>query len=103
LCRNLGKEKPPGWPLSWWPRTVAAAGARTKEGSLGHQAVSHHRHAIGRRRVGIDPQSYALHLYCDCGRWEASCTFCGYVIAEAKSLISLREARSGLKMGLVAR
>ena len=37
---------------------------------------------IGRRRVGIDPQSYALHLYC--GRWEASCTFCGYVMVEAK-------------------
>ena len=37
---------------------------------------------LGRRRVGLDPQSYALHLYC--GRWEASCTACGYLIAEAK-------------------
>lgn len=39
---------------------------------------------IGRRRVGPEPppEVFALHLYC--GRWEASCTACGYLMVEAK-------------------
>jgi hypothetical protein len=38
--------------------------------------------APGLRRVGLDPDSYALHL--DCGIWRASCTGCGYELAEGR-------------------
>jgi hypothetical protein len=46
-----------------------------------------HRTAIvvplGHHRVGIDPApSTALHL--DCGVWRASCTGCGYELAEGR-------------------
>ena len=37
----------------------------------------------GRRRVGLpDPDPFALHL--DCGVWGASCTGCGYELAEGR-------------------
>jgi hypothetical protein len=39
---------------------------------------------LGRRRVGIDPEpTFALHL--DCGIWRASCTCCGYELAEGRT------------------
>ena len=38
---------------------------------------------LGRRRVGLDPEpSYALHLVLD--RWVASCSSCGYELAEGR-------------------
>jgi hypothetical protein len=39
---------------------------------------------LGRRRLGLEPppEAFALPLYC--GRWEASCTACGYLMVEAK-------------------
>ena len=36
----------------------------------------------GLTRVGLDPEPFALHL--DCGIWRASCTGCGYELAEAR-------------------
>jgi hypothetical protein len=36
----------------------------------------------GLRRVGLDPESFALHL--DCGIWRASCTGCGFELAEGR-------------------
>ena len=38
---------------------------------------------LGRRRVGIDPEpTIALHLHL--GRWTASCSCCGYELAEGR-------------------
>jgi hypothetical protein len=38
---------------------------------------------LGRRRVGLDPEpTIALHL--DCGIWRASCTGCGFELAEGR-------------------
>jgi hypothetical protein len=38
---------------------------------------------LGRRRVGIDPEpTYALHLVDN--RWVASCSCCGYELAEGR-------------------
>jgi hypothetical protein len=36
----------------------------------------------GLRRIGYPPDPFALHLIC--GRWEASCSGCGYVLAEGR-------------------
>jgi hypothetical protein len=36
----------------------------------------------GLHRVGLDPEPFALHL--DCGIWRASCTGCGYELAEGR-------------------
>jgi hypothetical protein len=39
---------------------------------------------LGRRRVGLDnPDRFALHL--DCGIWRASCTGCGFELAEGRT------------------
>jgi hypothetical protein len=49
-------------------------------------ATKHHPTIVtplGRRRVGIDPEpTTALHLHL--GRWTASCTCCGYELAEGR-------------------
>jgi hypothetical protein len=39
---------------------------------------------LGRRRVGLEPPPEAFALHLSCGRWEASCTTCGYLMVEAK-------------------
>jgi hypothetical protein len=46
-----------------------------------------HQHLIpvpGLTRVGLDnPEPFALHL--DCGIWRASCTSCGFELAEGRT------------------
>jgi hypothetical protein len=38
---------------------------------------------LGRRRVGLDPEpTFALHPHL--GRWVASCSCCGYELAEGR-------------------
>jgi hypothetical protein len=45
---------------------------------MAHQHVTPIVVTLGRRRVG----RFALHL--DCGTWRASCTGCGYELAEGR-------------------
>ena len=46
-------------------------------------ATTHHPIPVpGLRRVGLEDQPVALHL--DCGVWRASCTGCGYELAEGR-------------------
>jgi hypothetical protein len=49
-------------------------------------ATTHHpiTSPAGLRRVGLDPtpDRFALHL--DCGIWRASCTGCGFELAEGR-------------------
>jgi len=50
-----------------------------------HRGTTHHPIVtpLGHRRVGLDtPDPFALHL--DCGTWWASCTGCGYELAEGR-------------------
>jgi hypothetical protein len=40
--------------------------------------------APGLRRVGLDPTPNRVALHLDCGIWRASCTGCGYELAEGR-------------------